>query len=126
MAQDRIKINGIDIFQPDSKELGYSFETTYSEDSTRTQDGVGHFTPLFTVEQLSYSASNVPVAKATEILQQVAKGGNFTLHYYSVYYGKWMDGTFYVGKGNSNFNSLVLYDETIESLSFNMTGVNPI
>lgn len=126
MAQDCIKINGIEIWQPDSKELGYSFETTYTEDSTRTQDGVGHFTPLFTVEQLSYSASNVPAGKAAEILQQVAKGNNFTLHYYSLYHGAWKDGTFYVGKGNSNFNRLVLYDETVESLSFNMTGVNPI
>lgn len=126
MAQDRIKINGIEIWQPDSKELGYSFETTYSEDSARTQDGVGHFTPLFTVEQLSYSASNIPAYKASEILQNIAKGGNFTLHYYSLYYNEWRDGTFYVGKGNLDINSLVLNDETVEKLSFNMTGVDPI
>lgn len=126
MAQDRIKINGIDIQQPDSGELGYSFETTYTEDSIRTQNGVGHFTPMFTVEQLSYSASHVPVAMAAEILQQVAKGGNFTLHYFSLYYGEWRDGTFYVGKGSSNFKHLVVNKESVETLSFNMTGVDPI
>lgn len=126
MEQDRIRINGMDIWQPDSKELGYSFESTYSEDSTRTQDGVGHFTPLFTVEQLSYSASDIPVAEVAKILQAVAKGHNFTLHYYSLYYNEWRDGTFYVGRGNLDIKSLVVNDERVESLSFNMTGVDPI
>lgn len=124
--EHRIAINNIDIWQPDKEGLGYAFETTYTEDSVRVQSGVGHFTPMFTVEQLSYSATDVPVAEAAKILQQVAKGQNFTLHYFSLYFNKWMDGTFYVGKGDSNFKSLEIGDEKVKSLSFNMTGVNPI
>lgn len=124
--QDKIKINGIEIHQPDRGNLGYSFETTYSDDSTRVQSGEGHFTPLFTVEQLSYSATNVPAAEASKILQAVGKGHCFTLHYYSLFYGEWRDAEFYVGKGQSNFDNLVLDEECVESLSFNMTGVKPI
>lgn len=124
--EHRIAINNIDIWQPDKGGLGYAFETTYTEDSVRVQSGAGHFTPIFTVEQLSYSASDVPVVEAAKILQQVAKGQNFTLHYYSLYLGKWRDAVFYVGKGDSNFKSLKVNEEKVESLTFNMTGVNPI
>lgn len=124
--QDLIKINGAEIFQPDSGNLGYSFETTYTSDSTRTQNGEGHFTPLFTVEQLSYKATDVPAKEVAKILQSVALGKKFTLHYYSLFYGGWRDGEFYVGKGQSNFSRLVLNDERVDSLSFNMTGVNPL
>lgn len=124
--QDRIRINGIDIWQPDKGGLGYDIATTYSEDSTRTQDGVGHFTPLFTVQQLSYSATMVPLVEAAKIIQQVAKGQNFILHYFDLFQGKWTDGEFYVGKASSNFDRLKATDEYIEKLTFNMTGVNPL
>ena len=123
--QDSIKINGVEIYQPDSG-LKYAFESTYTKDSTRTQDGKGHFTPLFTVEQLGYSAKGIPVADAATILQMVAKGQNFTLHYFSTYYGVWRDGNVYVGKGDWQIGTLVDNGEILSSLSFNMTGVNPI
>lgn len=125
MAQDRIKINGIDIWQPD-KGLQHAWETTYTEDSTRTQAENARFTPLFTVEQESYSATNIPVDKATEIIRQIIRGTNFTLHYYSLYYGKWRDDIFYVGEGDCTIGDLSENEEYLESLSFNMTGVNPI
>ena len=64
MIQDKIKMNGTVIWQPD-KDMGYSFETTYTEGSTRSQAGEGHFTPMFTVEQYSYKASNIPIEEAT-------------------------------------------------------------
>lgn len=47
MAQDRMRINGEDIWQPDEG-LQYNTETTYTEDSTRVMTGAAHFTPLFT------------------------------------------------------------------------------
>lgn len=125
MAQQKIDINSKGIFQPDSN-LAYSFETTYTSDSTRTQDGKGHFSPLFTVEQLGYSATDIPVAEATKILKEIVKGGNFTLHYYSLYYGAWRDGAFYVGKGDCEIGTLEENGEKLSSLKFNMTGVNPI
>ena len=85
-AKERFTLNGQTIWQPD-KDLGYSLETTYTKDSTRSQGGTGHFTPMFTVEQFAYTASNVPVAEVTKILQIIGKGKSFTLHAFSPYYG---------------------------------------
>ena len=123
--QDSIKMNGIEIYQPDEG-LGYSFESTYTEDSTRLQTGVLNAVPMFTVEQFSYQATDVPMDKATEILQIIAKGYPFTLHYFSVYYGVWRDGTFRVGKGSLAIGSLEENNTKLSSLSFNMTGDEPI
>lgn len=123
--QDTIKINGIQIYQPDEG-LQSSFETTYTSDSTRVQSGVMHATPLFTVEQFSYSATDVPIEDVKIILQQIIKGNPFTLHYYSPFYGRWRDDIFRVGKGQYSIGSLKADEEKIESLSFNMTGDNPI
>lgn len=125
MAQDRMKINDVEIWQPD-KGLQYSTETTFSSDSARVQSGVGHFTPLFTVEQLGYSAKNVPQPEVTKILQFIDTGKTFTLHYFSMHYGEWRDATFYVAKGQYNVGSWKVGEEYVESLSFNMTGVKPI
>lgn len=123
--QDRIKINGENIYQPD-KGLKYSFETTYTSDSTRTQDGNGHFTPMFTVEQLGYTAKHIPAQEVANILQKIAKGYDFELHYYSAYYGMWKDAPFYVGKGDCEVGSLEENGEYMSSLAFNMTGRDPI
>lgn len=123
--QDKIKMNGIEIRQPDEG-LGYNFETTYTEDSTRVQSGVGHFTPMFTVESFSYEAAWLTVEEMKTILQIITKGGNFTLHYFSPYYGTWRDAPFYVGQGSLSIGRLNEDRERYESLSFNMIGVNPI
>lgn len=123
--QDTIKINDIEIFQPDEG-LKSSFETTYSEDSTRLQSGEANFVPLFTVEQFSYSASNIPVKEASVILQQIIKGESFKLHYFSPYYGTWRDGVFRVGQGQFEIGSVKEYEEIISFLTFNMTGDNPL
>lgn len=125
MAQNYIKINNTVIRQPDEG-LGFDFETTYTEDSTRVQSGVLHATPMFTVESFSYSASTLTVAEAKTILQLVAKGKIFTLHYFSPYYGAWRDDKFYVGKGSLEIGRLNESGERIDGLSFNMIGVNPI
>lgn len=122
MIQDKIKMNGTVIWQPD-KDMGYSFETTYTEGSTRSQAGEGHFTPMFTVEQYSYKASNIPVEEATKILRIIAKGATFTLHHFSLYHGTWRDDPFYVGKsGNISIGSLSDDGMYLKELSFNMTG----
>lgn len=125
MAQQKLMMNSTEVWQPDSG-LGYNFETTYTQDATRTQDGIGHFTPLFTVEQLGYSATNIPQQEATKILRIIDKGGRFTLHYFSLHYGQWRDDVFYVGQGNCSIGSLEEGTEYLSSLSFNMTGVNPV
>ena len=125
MAQEYVKINGVVICQPDEG-LGYDFETTYTADTTRTQDGVLHPSAMFTVESLSYTATNISSADAKSILQYIAKGQPFTLHYFSPYYGVWRDDSFYVGRGNLSIKRLNTASETFDSLSFQMTGVHPI
>lgn len=123
--QEKIKINGVDIFQPDEG-IGYSFETTYSEDSVRVQSGLMNAVSYFTIEQLSYQATDIPIKKATEIIRMIAKGEAFTLHYYSLFYGGWRDGKFRVGKGSLNIGTLEEGNEKLSSLSFNMTGDYPL
>lgn len=123
--QDKIKINGVEIYQPDAG-LQSNFETTYTSDSTRVQSGVMHATPMFTVEQFSYTATDIPVEDAKTIIQMIIKGFPFTLHYFSPYYGEWRDDTFRVAKGQYSIGSLKEDEEKLESLSFNMTGDNPL
>lgn len=125
MAQNKFMINDRETKQPD-KGLGYSFETTYSEDSDRVQTGKGYFTPLFTVESYSYSASNLTLSEMSYILKQVAKGRKFKVHYLSPYEGTWKDGYFYVGKGSLKIGTWKEKEEIYDSLSFNMIGVNPL
>ena len=123
--QDKIRINDIEIFQPDEG-LKSSFETTYTEDSTRLQTGEANFVPLFTVEQFSYSATDIPVADASVILQQIIKGEAFKLHYFSPFYGAWKDGMFRVGQGQFSIGTVEENGEKLSSLTFNMTGETPI
>lgn len=123
--QDYIKINGVTIRQPDEG-LGYDFETTFGEDSKRTQRGKLNSSPMFTVEAFSYSATNLTAAEMKTILQFIGKGSKFTLHYFSPYYGVWRDGLFYVGKGSLSIGRLNQENETFDSLSFNMIGVDAL
>lgn len=118
-------MNGTAIWQPDEG-IDYNFETTYTSDTKRVTVGVLKATPLFTVEQLGYTATEIPIPEATRILQIVAKGHPFTLFYYSLYYGAWRSDTFRVGKGQCSIGRLNLDDMTLKSLSFNMTGDNPL
>lgn len=125
MAQQRMMMNGMNVHQPDEG-LKFNTETKYSEDSGRVQSGKAHITPLFTVEQYGYSATNVPQAEATKILQIICTGKPFKLHYFSMYYGTWRDAMFYVGKGDFDISSWKEGEESVKSLSFNMTGVDPL
>ena len=110
--QEVIKINGIEIYQPDS-DLACGFETTFTSDSGRVQSGAMHASPMFTVEQFTYYATDIPIKKASEILQMIVHGRTFTLHYFSPYYGIWRDGKFRVGKGNLSIGKLKKDEEKL-------------
>lgn len=125
MAQNKIKIDGVEIKQP-AEGLGYSFETQYTSDSARVQSGELHTTPIFTVESLSYSASFLSKTEMRVILQLIAKGNRFSLTYFSPYHGTWRTDTFYVPKGSVSIGRLNEGTELFDSLSFEMIGVNPI
>lgn len=125
MAQEYITLNGVIIRQPDEG-LGYDFETTYTEDSTRAMNGTLYSTPMFTVESFSYTATWLTREEMRTILQVVAMGKPFTLHYMSPYYGAWRDGRFCVGKGSLAVGRWNQAEERYDSLTFNMIGVDPI
>lgn len=125
MAQEKVLMNGVEIWQPDEG-LEWLWQPTYSADSTRAVVGVGYFTPLFTVEQLRYTATHVPASEVSKILKIIASGAYFTLHYFSPYYGHWRDGLFYVGEGQTTIKTLKFGEEYFSDLSFNMVGVNPL
>ena len=82
MAQNYITMNGVRIKQP-NEDMAYSFETTYTEDTTRVQSGELHATAMFTVEQFSYESHNLSIYEMKQILQIIAKGQPFLLHYFS-------------------------------------------
>lgn len=125
MSQHYVMINDTVIRQPDAG-LSYNFETTYTNDSGRVMSGTAHVVPMFTVESFGYSATNLTEAEMQQILELVAKGGTYRLHYRSPYYGGWRDDYFYTGKGSLSIGSWKEDEERYESLSFNMVGVNPI
>lgn len=130
MAQDKIKMgtttsNLVEIRAPDIG-LGYDFETTYTEDTSRLQNGILYLRPMFTVEALSYTATNVSKSEMTKILSYIAKGNAFYLHYFSPYAGTWVTNPFYVGKGSMTIGSYDENKELFSSLSFQMTGVDPL
>lgn len=124
MSQQKIKINNIEIWQPDS-DLSYGFATTSTEDSGRTQDGIMHNSVMFTVEQWGYQATGVPMSAVSQILQQIVGKRQFTLFAFSPYYGEWRSATVYVAEGSLTIKTLEDGYEKAD-LSFNMTGVNPI
>ena len=128
MAQEKIQFstNGTTwttIAQPDS--LGYSFETTYSSDSGRSQDGPAYTSALFTVEAFQLGYTFLSLSEANTIMRYILKGSPFYVRYPSVYYGGWRSGQFYVGKGDVKWGRINTDDELVEDFEFNIVGVNP-
>lgn len=118
-------MNGVVIRQPD-EDLGWNWETTSREDSRRSYVGVLYDTPLFTVEQLSYRATDLTEAEMSQILQIIDTGRTFTLHYHSPHYGCWRNAPFRVGKGSCVVGYYDQDEGVYSELSFNMTGVEPL
>lgn len=124
MAQQYITMNGTKIAQP--HKLGYSFESTYTEDSGRVQTGVAKVSRMFTVESFSLSWEYLSLSEAHTIIQIIEQGTPFSFHYPSVYYNGWRTAQFYVGKGQVNWGRINADEELVEDFSFNCVGVNPI
>lgn len=125
MAQQKYLINGVEIWQPD-QDLAWDYEKTYTQDSTRTEDGVGHFTKMFTIQSFAYQASHVPVAEWTKISQMIITEELFDLYTWSPHFGKWMTHRCYVGKGSLNIGTLEEGNESYSSISFNMVDNVPL
>lgn len=124
MAQKEILINGRKIWQPNSP-MQWNFEVTYTPDSSRPQNGVGHFTVLFVVNSLSYVGTNIPASEAAEILQMIV-GKRYELTAFNPYMGKWVTDVCYTGKGDLNLKTLQEGEEMVNNLSFNAVYIKPL
>lgn len=123
--QEVFKLNNIEICQPD-EDISVTYDTTFSDDSTRSQNGKSHYTPMFTVESLDYKASHISVEEAKEILQIIVPGKTITAHYFSPYHGEWRNAVFFVESKDIEIGTLEEGQESLSSLSFTMTGVEKI
>ena len=121
--QDKIKINNVEIVQPDSG-LQYSFKKTYSDDTKETQDGTLHGTVVSVHEVLGYTATGIPVSKATALISAIISNNTFFLHYFSAYFGAWRTDVFRVPEGSLKIGSLNEDHELYDSISFTMEGVS--
>lgn len=124
MAQQKIKINNTEIWQPDTG-LTWDYETTYTPDSSRSQDGMGHFTEMFTTESFGYKASDVPIAEWSKISKMII-GKTFDLYCFNPHFGKWMTHRCKVGKNSLSIKTLEENYETHESITFNIMDLKPL
>ena len=126
MAQEYLKINGVRVKPPDQDGYGVQLATTSTSDSDRTQDLVMHNTPIGTVESYSLKWSGLTLAEASQSLKQVLNRPKFQVHYLDVYAGYWRDGWFYASNFDITPVDLSEGGERIDSLSFDIVGVEPV
>lgn len=124
MAQKEVMINRKKIWQPDSP-MQWNFEVTYTPDSTRPQNGTGHFTVMFVTHSLSYVGTYIPAADTAEILQMIV-GKQYEITAFNPYMGKWVTDVCYTGKGDLGIKTLREGGEMVNNLSFNAVYVNPL
>lgn len=121
---DVFTIEDTNIEQPTT--YGVSFATTYTDDSDRTQDLVMHNTPMGTIGSYEMGWEYLKTSEASKILRLVLNKSQFKVHYYDLFTDSWKNAYFYA----SNFEMTPLTLEEnykyIDSLSFNIIGVNPI
>ncbi len=123
--QQKFKINGITIVQPDEDGYSPSYATTSSSDSGRTLRGVMKNTPLFTTEAYQLKWSNIKAADAAIILQQI-KERNFDFYHFNMFTAKWETAVFYASNFKPSPICLKEGEEILSELSFQVTGVNPV
>lgn len=121
---DLFMIEDVEIEQPTT--YGVTFSTTSTDDSDRTQDLVMHNTPIGTIGSYEMGWEYLKTSAASKILQLVLNKPQFKVHYYDLYADVWKNAYFYAS--NFEMTPLSLEDgyKYIDSLSFNIVGVNPI
>lgn len=117
--------DGVEIAQPE-RGMGYSYETTYTEDSGRVQSGTAIVAPMFTVKSYSYSRTHPTVAQVAQILSFIAGGGKYEMYAFNPKTGTWGWDVYYTGKGDMSIGYLTPDGGHYDSFSFNAVGVKPI
>lgn len=117
--------DGVEIAQPECG-MGYSYETTYTEDSGRVQSGTAIVAPMFTVKSYSYSRTHPTVAQVAQILSFIVGGGKYEMYAFNPKTGTWGWDVYYTGKGDMSIGYLTPDGGHYDSFSFNAVGVKPI
>lgn len=117
--------DGVEIAQPE-RGMGYSYETTYTEDSGRVQSGTAIVAPMFTVKSYSYSRTHPTVAQIAQILSFIVGGGKYEMYAFNPKTGTWGWDVYYTGKGDMSIGYLTPDGGHYDSFSFNAVGVKPI
>lgn len=121
---EKFKINGVAIAAPSS----YSpiFATTSSTDSDRTQDGVMHNTPLFTIGGYDMTWDSLRWDEISNILKLCLGKPSVTLHYPNPCIpNTWQDGEFYSANYSMDAQSLEEEFERWDGLQINFRSVKP-
>lgn len=117
--------DGTEIAQPE-RGMGYSYETTYTEDSGRVQSGAAIVAPMFTVKSYSYTRTHPTVAQVAQILSFINGGGKYEMYAFNPKTGAWGWDVYYTGKGDMSIGYLTSDGGHYDSFAFNAVGVNPI
>lgn len=117
--------DGVEIAQPE-RGMGYSYESTYTEDSGRVQSGTAIVAPMFTVKSYSYSRTHPTVAQVAQILSFIVGGGKYEMYAFNPKTGTWGWDVYYTGKGDMSIGYLTPDGGHYDSFSFNAVGVKPI
>lgn len=126
MAQNHLKFGSYTAPEVDEDGYQISMATTSTENSGRTMRGNMKNSPLFTVEAYELKWTDLPAKTGGEILKQVLGKAEFDFFHYNVYKGVWEKAPFYAANFNAPCISLVVGEEKLDELSFQVTSVNPL
>lgn len=126
MAQNHLKFG--DYTAPPVDQDGYQpqLATTSTSKSGRTMRGVMKNTAMFTVEAYELKWTNISAKEASRILAEVVNKDSFLFYHYNVYRSQWETGEFYAANFNTPVLDLTDGKETLDELSFRVTGINPL
>lgn len=122
--QRKIKVNNIEIKQPDKCDPVLT--TTSTDDSDRKMDLVMQNTPIGTIYGYDMEWSNLTLSQCSIILKNMVNKASFKMYHLSPYHGEWRTDDFYASNydvGASTFEDGV---ELWSSLTINVRGINPL
>lgn len=124
MAKEYFMIDGVKITAPD----GYKpvFATTSTEGSDRTQDGVMHNTPMFTIGGYNLSWGELEWREIATILKGMIDKKKFSFHHKDpTAPEKWIDKDFYASNFEMAAQTLEEGNNVWTDLAINIRRIDP-
>lgn len=125
MAQNKYSFNG---YIPNRQPIKVTpqLATTSTEESGRVQTGLMYNTTMFTVIAYDIEFGKIDGEDLAGILSAIVGKPSFAFHHFNVFKNRWETSQFYAA--NIDCSELKVKDgkEFVESLSFQVTAINPI